>query len=422
LEDRTAVRLAETFKALSDPTRVRIVSLLAEEELCVCDLAEFLAGTPRTGWLLATTLLTYLGFSLYLVNGPPYLMGATGPEERNHAFSVHIALIPLAAFAGSLVAGALPGAFATLLGTSLDDAAPYRYTLWLSGLLLIPGVLALVPTRSVDDLTVQALAARASAPLTNRAPYGLLLAIALIMALRFGGRGTVTTFFNVYLDEGLGTSTVLSGVLSAIAQLLSVPAAVAAPLLTSRWGHPRPIFWGTLGMALCILPLALIPHWTAAGLGFVSSGALFSTSIGPIRVFSQELVTPEWRPAMASAFMMGAGLAFSGMPLLGAMPSPPWATAPCSSSAPGWPRPALSSSGSAFASPAASWPGTPCRSVGSRRKRLRLQGEGDDWAGAEMRRIWLSFRRGVVYSLGSLMRQRPGLGPVVGQPDGGRQP
>lgn len=39
LEDDTAVRLAETFKALSDPNRVRIVSLLAEAELCVCDIA-----------------------------------------------------------------------------------------------------------------------------------------------------------------------------------------------------------------------------------------------------------------------------------------------------------------------------------------------------------------------------------------------
>lgn len=31
--------LAETFKALGDPTRLRIVSALAQEELCVCDLA-----------------------------------------------------------------------------------------------------------------------------------------------------------------------------------------------------------------------------------------------------------------------------------------------------------------------------------------------------------------------------------------------
>jgi DNA-binding transcriptional ArsR family regulator len=39
VNDGIAVRLAETFKALSDPTRVRIVSLLAASELCVCDLA-----------------------------------------------------------------------------------------------------------------------------------------------------------------------------------------------------------------------------------------------------------------------------------------------------------------------------------------------------------------------------------------------
>jgi ArsR family transcriptional regulator len=42
LEDSAAERLAETFKALSDPTRVRMVSLLSESELCVCDLASAL--------------------------------------------------------------------------------------------------------------------------------------------------------------------------------------------------------------------------------------------------------------------------------------------------------------------------------------------------------------------------------------------
>jgi DNA-binding transcriptional ArsR family regulator len=39
LDWQTAARLAETFKALSDPTRLRIVSLLAGTELCVVDLS-----------------------------------------------------------------------------------------------------------------------------------------------------------------------------------------------------------------------------------------------------------------------------------------------------------------------------------------------------------------------------------------------
>jgi DNA-binding transcriptional ArsR family regulator len=38
----TAERLAQTFRAMADPTRVRILSALAETELCVGDLATVL--------------------------------------------------------------------------------------------------------------------------------------------------------------------------------------------------------------------------------------------------------------------------------------------------------------------------------------------------------------------------------------------
>jgi hypothetical protein len=44
---------------------------------------------------------------------------------------------------------------------------------------------------------------------------------------------------------------------------------------------------------------------------------MFYVTTGPIRVFSQELVAPRWRTAMASVFMLGAGLAYSGMALAG---------------------------------------------------------------------------------------------------------
>jgi ArsR family transcriptional regulator len=42
LDDRSAASLAETFKILGDPTRVRILDALAREETPVCDLAEVL--------------------------------------------------------------------------------------------------------------------------------------------------------------------------------------------------------------------------------------------------------------------------------------------------------------------------------------------------------------------------------------------
>ena len=39
INDLAAARLARMFKALSDPTRVRIISALAQDELCVHELA-----------------------------------------------------------------------------------------------------------------------------------------------------------------------------------------------------------------------------------------------------------------------------------------------------------------------------------------------------------------------------------------------
>lgn len=40
LDDTTYYELSETFKIFGNPTRLKILSLLAVEDLCVCDLSE----------------------------------------------------------------------------------------------------------------------------------------------------------------------------------------------------------------------------------------------------------------------------------------------------------------------------------------------------------------------------------------------
>lgn len=42
---RTIAELAEIFKVLSEPTRVRILQALSIEELCVCDIAAVVETT-----------------------------------------------------------------------------------------------------------------------------------------------------------------------------------------------------------------------------------------------------------------------------------------------------------------------------------------------------------------------------------------
>ncbi|HEY3374075.1 MAG TPA: metalloregulator ArsR/SmtB family transcription factor [Candidatus Aquicultor sp.] len=43
--DRPIDRLADTFKVLSDPTRVKIVFSLLQGELCVCEIAEVVGAS-----------------------------------------------------------------------------------------------------------------------------------------------------------------------------------------------------------------------------------------------------------------------------------------------------------------------------------------------------------------------------------------
>ena len=45
LPDEFVNEVAETFKVLAHPTRIRILRALAKEELCVCDLAQVLGMT-----------------------------------------------------------------------------------------------------------------------------------------------------------------------------------------------------------------------------------------------------------------------------------------------------------------------------------------------------------------------------------------
>jgi len=42
IDEEIAFHLAETFKILSDPTRVRVLFALSKAELCVCDLSQLL--------------------------------------------------------------------------------------------------------------------------------------------------------------------------------------------------------------------------------------------------------------------------------------------------------------------------------------------------------------------------------------------
>ena len=275
-------------------------------------LAELVPPGLRPAWLLAANLVASLGMTCYIVNINPFLMAVTGAEERNHVFSVQAALWPLAGFAGSLIGGLLPRMVAGLANVSLDHPLPYRYPLLMAGLLL--GLAVPVMLKTHRPVAVQA---KTSATASDPFPAAMIALVAVVVLLTVAGEGLARTFFNVYLDDGLRTPTARIGLLAATGQLLAVPAALAMPLLTARCGHARTYVLASAGMAVSLVPLALIPHWGAAGVSFMGVIALASIARPAFMVLQMEMVTPGWRVTLASAGTMAVGLSWSVMALGG---------------------------------------------------------------------------------------------------------
>jgi MFS family permease len=275
-------------------------------------LAEFFPTAAQAGWLLVTYPLGWLGAALYIVNSNVFLMGATSQAERSHVFSMQVALWPLTAFVGSLVGGLLPEFFATLLRVSIEHPEPYRYSLFSAALLFVLSVPVLLATRAVGTADAQETVSE-----VGPAPYGLIALLALVQLLQGAGEGATRTFFNVYLDAGLHVATHQIGTMAAVGQLLAVPAALATPLLIARWGNGRTYAWSSLGIAFSLLPLALVPHWGAAGLGFVGVMALASVWRPAIIVFRMDIVSPGWWAVMNGASSMALGLSWFAMSLGG---------------------------------------------------------------------------------------------------------
>jgi MFS family permease len=275
-------------------------------------LADTLPAGWRLAWLVAGNVTLYLGLSLYFVNTAPYLMDVVAAERRNQLFSLQTALSSLSAFVGSLIGGFLPALIALALGMSSEQPAAYRYALIAAGLAMIPGWLAIRAARPVSVRPSDVPVNPDTAPPSVVAPiFGLLTTIALVRVLQVSGLAVTSTFFNVYLDAALLVPTAQIGAIIAAGRLLGVPAALATSALTARFGNRAVVIAASLGTALSILPLALIPRWDAAGISFIGVVGLSWIRYASSLVYFLELVPPNRRATVSGVTEMAAGVCYT---------------------------------------------------------------------------------------------------------------
>jgi len=270
-------------------------------------LSELIPPPFQGPWLLAVFTFTGGVLTLYIVNSAPLVM-VIADETRDFVFSFQTALFALAAFFGGLAGGVMPGLFASLLGVTIDAPAPYRYAVLSGVVLFIPAILALIAIGPVDDRPPPPTG-EGRVPL----PIGLIALLAFISLLQVAGEGPARVFFNVYLDTELGMLPAQIGLLMGLGMLLSAPAALVTQAIMARWGVRRTYVRATLGVSLSLLPLALIPMWQTAGLGYMAILSFAAISRAPIVIFQMESVPPEWRSYMSGAASMATGLSWGLM-------------------------------------------------------------------------------------------------------------
>ncbi|MBI1294569.1 MFS transporter [bacterium] len=284
-------------------------------------LAELLASPWQEAGLIVGYVAIMSGVSAVFVNSTPFFMGSVAGGDRNRVFALQSAVISLAAFVGALLGGRMPLFFADLLGLTTDYAEVYRYPLLVAGLLMLPAIFLMLGTEDVDPRLAERPSSAGGAATPNvaiaAAPFMLLAMLVVVRIFQVSGVATTSTFFNVYLDTELSVATTQIGIISALGRLLAVAGALSVPLLARRFGNLNLVVWSCLGTALCFLPLAFLPHWAAAGSGFIGLVGLSALRYPAFIVYAMEKVSPEQRGLVAGSGEMASGLIFAVIALGG---------------------------------------------------------------------------------------------------------
>jgi MFS family permease len=263
-------------------------------------------------WLIGSQMVMMLGAAFLTVNIAPYLMTVTHEQERRHAFAVFQAFGPATAFLGSLVAGFLPGLIAAQTNLTLDQPAPYRLALWLGPILCM---LAILPLFGADPARIAPESERQSA--SQPAPLQLLIVYGAIIFFQAIGEGAARTFFNIYLDTGLGVPPAQIGTIMGLAQLLPIVAALSIPILLARWGTGYTLMAAILGVSACLIPLAVGQQvWMAATayMGVIAMSTLMGTGRD---LLGQQLVALRWRTTIQSVVIIGLALGWAAIGVVG---------------------------------------------------------------------------------------------------------
>ncbi len=285
--------------------RIGIVMTIAG--MAMLPLAESVPLFARYYWPILSTMVVSGGYALFSINLVPALMGLTSDENRNSAYAMSSVLRSLGTFVGTPLAGLLPGLIAGMIGAGLDNPAPYRLALWLGPAI---GLLALIPLLRIAE--AEQIEQQAETPTLPGsfpvAPVGLLI---LFVCFSQAASATCHSFCIAFMDKELRLSTDMIGWITSAGQFASVFAPMLLPMLARRRGNGWTLMATSVGAAVSMVPLVLIPQWIAAAIGQFGTMALSAMRMPALQVYQMEMIERRWRALAYGVVSAAMGLSFA---------------------------------------------------------------------------------------------------------------
>lgn len=274
--------------------------------MAMLPLTESAPALFRYYWPVFSMMVVSGGYALFSINMVPALMGLTSDENRNSAYATTGVLRGLGAFVGTPFAGLLPGVIASMTGVGLDSPAPYRLALWLSPAVLL---LALFPLMRIGD--AERSGKHEETPtLPGSFPVAPVSLLILFVWFSQAAGATCYSFCNAFMDVELQLSTFAIGIISSAGQFASIFAPMLLPMLARRRGNGWTLMATTVGGAVSMIPLILIPQWFAAALGQFASMVLSAVRMPALQVYQMEMIEKRWRSLAYGAVNTAMGLSF----------------------------------------------------------------------------------------------------------------
>jgi len=289
-----------------------IGSVVAVLGLAALPMSESAPDALRAVWPIASQVLTSLGWSMVNINLVPALVAATTVENRAGAYAINSSVRCLGTFLGTIVGGMLPALFGGVSGETLDAPGPYGLSLWVAAVL---SIVAVVPVAMVRG--GRAPAARTHGEDPEPFPFGSVAFLVSHVVLIHGGWATLQAFGNAYMDTDLLLPASVIGAITGLAQLFSTGTSLVTPKISRRFGDGWTLMASAVAMGLSLAPIALIPHWSAAGLARIGNLSFEAIWLPALQVYQMARVSDRWRSLAYSIVNMAMGLAFASVSLIG---------------------------------------------------------------------------------------------------------